>query len=113
MNAESEKEDSSNSVSSKPEEDDKQPRAVGKGSSDTTSITNDPSTTSVSEAKLASTQPISQLPTLSAAAAEDVSVSQSKKKKPRKRAGFREQFLQQVRNIQHSESLRTCLSIKL
>ena len=50
---ESEKEDSSNSVSSKPEEDGEQPRAVGKGSSDTTSITNDPSTTSVSEAKLA------------------------------------------------------------
>ncbi|KAK1733122.1 hypothetical protein QTG54_016260 [Skeletonema marinoi] len=103
MNAESEKEDSSNSVSSKPEEDDKQPRALGKGS-DTTSITNDPSTTSVSEAKLASTQPISQLPTLSAAAAEDVSVSQSKKKKPRKRAGFREQFLQQLRVMLDRES---------
>ncbi|KAK1733120.1 hypothetical protein QTG54_016258 [Skeletonema marinoi] len=106
MNADSEEEDSSNSVSSsKPEEDGEQPRgAEGKGSSDTTSITNDPSTTSVSEAKLASTQPISQLPTLSAAAAEDVSVSQSKKKKPRKRAGFREQFLQQLRVMLDRES---------
>ena len=46
----------------------------------------------------------SQLPTLpaaAAAAAPPASERSEKKKKPRRRAGFREQFLQQVRNVRH------------
>ena len=103
MNADSEEENSSNSVSSsKPEEDGEQPRgAEGKGS-DTTSYPSS-TTATTSQAKAVANHPTSQLPTLSAAAAEAAPpVSQSKKKKPRRRAGFREQFLQQVRIIHHS-----------
>lgn len=101
--AESEEDYSSkNSVSSKPEEDgDKQPRAEEKGS-DTTSTTNDPSYTSAataSVAKVVARHPASQsgLPTLPAAATAAAPPVSRGEKKPR-RAGFREQFLQQVRS---------------
>ncbi len=93
---------SKTSVASKPEEyDNKQPRAEGKGS-DTTSTTNDPSYTSAataSVAKVVARHPASQsgLPTLPAAAAAAAPPVSRGEKKPR-RAGFREQFLQQVRS---------------
>ena len=96
------KEDNSNSVvgdsvvSSKPEVDDKQPRMM---LSDISFTTNDvPSSTSDTESTLGTRRPSHQsgLPTIATAAAAAVPPVPPREKKPR-RAGFREQFLQQVR----------------
>jgi hypothetical protein len=104
----------SNSVSSKPKEDDKKPRAKKKKGSDTSYTTNDPSSSSAMATvgtTVAASQPTSQpglstLATAAAAAAPPVSLSE---KKPR-RAGFREQFLQKVRNMEKS-SIATHVSV--
>jgi hypothetical protein len=97
----------STSVSSRPEDDRKQPRMRW---SDTSSTTNEPALASaiVTVSVAAARQPTSQsgLPTFAAAAAAAAPRVPMKEKKPR-RAGFREQFLQKVRGA-HDNYL-TCL----
>jgi len=89
--------DDSNSVSSRPEDDRKQPHVRR---SDTSSTTNEPASASatVTVSTAAARQPTSQsgLPTLAAAAAAAAPRVPMKEKKPR-RAGFRDEFVPMVR----------------
>ena len=95
----------SNSGSSEPESD-KQPPIRWGDISSTNHTTNEPSSASATvDSSGAARHPPYQLglPTFAAAASAAAPTVPPAKKKPR-RAGFREQFLQQVRSIHHSES---------
>ena len=90
----------STSVSSRPEDDRKQPHMRW---SDTSSTTNEPASASatVTVSTAAARQPTSQsglLPTLAASAAAAAPRVPMKEKKPR-RAGFRDEFVPMVRII--------------
>ena len=96
----------SNSVSSKPGGDEKQPSSKG---SDTLITTNDPASSSTTATESGGARkPAAQsevLPSPSAsvpaaaAAARTVPRCEKKKKKPRRRAGFKERFIQKVKII--------------
>eukprot|EP00984_Skeletonema_dohrnii_P023855 scaffold12953_cov123-Skeletonema_dohrnii-CCMP3373.AAC.10 len=100
--------DDANSVSSsKPEGDKQQPRNIRWNDVSSTNTTNEPSSASATDSSVVTRHPPTSqagLPTFAAAAtAAAPTVPPVKKKKPR-RAGFREQFLQQLRVMLDRES---------